>query len=322
MTSRPQTLEEAYEKVITRLRQGDEVSRDWLHTALGPEFAHRAGLFLDYLVAKGLATRTVAGRQTTFSSNRTVEIAQMLRDKEIEERPDRLPKAQPTTTKASRPRPMPTDEQPVVVQQAEDALVVSAPLSLAGKVAALFEQYIDLNIVDMRIAFRNLLEKAEHEVLLALPFLELDGLIYFADQIIGLGQRSVTVKILTRELLWPRKYNYAYHQKLKAFAKFVDLYTAGGGEQGHIEVRDYTIRIGSIGDEKLLYEGIHQKMIVVDSELAYIGSGEIRAASFISNGDAGVIHTGIRARFWRDYFNLFWAEGEPVEHRFFEESIQ
>ena len=97
---------------------------------------------------------------------------------------------------------------------------------------------------------------------------------------------------------------------------------AGGGERQHIGVRDYTIRIGSIGDEKLLYEGIHQKMIVVDNELAYIGSGEIRAASFVSNGDVGVIHTGIRARFWRDYFWLFWTEGELVQHRFFEGSIQ
>lgn len=316
-----QTIEQAYEQVIARLRQGEELSLDWLRATFNSELVHRVGLFMDYLVAKGLATRTVAGRHTVFSSSRTAEIAQLLRDKEMEERPSRLPKAQRPVREVT-PQPIPTDERPVAVEPVVDVLVVSAPLSLAGKVATLFEQYADLNIVDMRIAFRNLLEQAKQEVLLALPFLELDGLMYFTDEVMGLGQRGVRVKILTRELLWPRKYNYAYHQKLKAFAKFVDLYGVGGGERQHIEVRDYTIRIGSIGDEKLLYEGIHQKMIVVDGELAYIGSGEIRAASFISNGDVGVIHTDIRARFWRDYFNLFWAEGEPVEHRFFEESIQ
>jgi len=318
----PQTIEEAYGQVIVRLGQGEEVSLDWLRTTFGPELVHRMGLFMDYLVAKGLATRTVAGRKTVFSSDRTAEIVQLLHDKEVQERPTRLPVIQRVATDRVAPQPIPTDERPLTAELAADVLVVSAPLSLAGKVATLFEQYVGLNIVDMRVAFRNLLEQAEQEVLLALPFLELDGLMYFTDQVMGLGQRGVRVKLLTRELLWPRKYNYAYHQKLKAFAKFVDLYAVGGGEREHIEVRDYTIRIGSIGDEKLLYEGIHQKMIVVDGELAYIGSGEIRAASFVSNGDVGVVHTGIRARFWRDYFNLFWAEGEPVEHRFFEESIQ
>jgi phosphatidylserine/phosphatidylglycerophosphate/cardiolipin synthase-like enzyme len=319
---RPQTIEEAYKLIIARLGQGEEVSLDWLRTNFGPELVHRVGLFMDYLVAKGLVTRTVAGRKTMFSSNRTAEIGQLLHDKEVEERPTRLPGTQQVATERVVPQSIPTDEHPLAIEPSADVLVVSAPLSLAGKVATLFEQYANLNIVDIRVAFRNLLEQAEQEVLLALPFLELDGLMYFTDQVMGLGQRGVRIRILTRELLWPRKYNYAYHQKLKAFAKFVDLYAAGGGERQHVEVRDYTIRIGSIGDEKLLYEGVHQKMIVVDDELAYIGSGEIRAASFVSNGDVGVIHTGIRASFWRDYFNLFWGEGEPVEHRFFEESIQ
>jgi len=322
MTMRSQTIEEACELVIARLHQGEKLSLDWLRSTFGPELVHRVGLFMDYLVAQGLATRTVVGRQTVFSSDRTDEIVQLLRDKEMEERPTRMPKVPRAVTMEIEPQSIPADKRPVPVEPVVDALVVSAPLSLAGKVASLFEQYADLNIVDMRVAFRNLLEQAEHEVLLALPFLELDGLMYFTDPVMGLGQRGVTVKILTRELLWPRRYNYAYHQKLKAFAKFVDLYVAGGGERQHIGVRDYTIRIGSIGDEKLLYEGIHQKMIVVDDELAYIGSGEIRAASFVSNGDVGVIQTGIRAHFWRDYFHLFWTEGELVEHRFFEESIQ
>jgi hypothetical protein len=322
MVMTPQTIEEAYEQVIARLEQGEGVSLDWLRTTFGPELVHRLGLFMDYLVTKGLATRTVVGRQTVFTSNRTTEIVQLLPDKKREERPTKLPRTEQIRTKGVAPETTPADEQRVSFKPTADVLVVSAPLSLAGKVAALFEQYADLNIADMRVAFRNLLEQAEHQALLALPFLELDGMMYFTDQVIGLGQRDVSVKILTRELLWPRKYNYAYHQKLKAFAKFADLYVAGGGAREHIEVRDYTIRIGSVGDERLLYEGIHQKMIIVDSELAYIGSGEIRAASFVSNGDAGVIHTGVRARFWRDYFNLFWTEGEPVEHRFFEESIQ
>lgn len=320
--SKRQTIEEAYEQVIARLRQGEDVSRDWLKITFGLEFVHRVGLFMDYLVARGLATRTVVDRQTVFSSDHVAEITQMLRDKEREEGSARLPSPQQMRNTDSAAMPITNSKRAPYAERELEMLVVSAPLSLASKVAALFEQYADLKIVDMRIAFKNLLEQATREVLFTLPFLELDGLMYFADQVVGLGEKRVRVKILTRELLWPRKYDYGYHQKLKAFSKFVDLYRVGGGEQPQIEVRDYTIRIGSVGDERLLYEGIHQKMIVVDRELAYVGSGEIRAASFVSNGDVGVIQTGIRAQFWHDYFHLFWSEGQPVEHRFFEESIQ
>jgi len=63
-------------------------------------------------------------------------------------------------------------------------------------------------------------------------------------------------------------------------------------------------------------------MIIADGEQAYIGSGEIRASSFVSNGDVCVIHTGDKARFWRDYFNVFWTEANIVPHTFFQESIR
>lgn len=318
---KPQTIEKAYEQIVDQLHQG-EVSIDWLRTNFGPELVHRVELFMDYLVTKGLVTLTVAGRRTVFSSNRIDEIGQLLRDKEMEERSAKSVQPQMATPTKLAPGPAHAAERLGNNTAVADTLVVSAPLSLAGKIAALFQQYTDLSILDMRVAFKSLLDQAQQEVLLALPFLELDGLMYFVDQVIQLGKRNVKIKILTRELLWPRKYDYSYHQKLKAFAKFVDLYIAGGGRRQHVEIRDYTIRIGRVGDERLLYEGIHQKMIVVDNEKAYIGSGEIRAASFVSNGDVGIIHSGIRAQFWGDYFRLFWVEGEPVEHRFFEESTE
>lgn len=58
-------------------------------------------------------------------------------------------------------------------------------------------------------------------------------------------------------------------------------------------------------------------MIVIDRARAYIGSGEIRAPSFIVNGDVGVIQSGQAAQFWADYFMLFWSEALQVDHQFF-----
>jgi len=310
------SVEQAYSWMVEHLQTGDTMSPTSLTRDLGTELAQRVILLLDYLVARGLVTRTGSGRHSRYVSDRAEQIASLLREKAAEEgRP------QPRIPSIIAMGPASTAQDSQRAAEIPEMLVVSVPLSLAGKASALFEYYPAINVVDMKVAFKRLLEQARNEISLTLPFLELDGLMYFADQITGLGQRKVAVRILTRELLLPRKYDYTYHQKLKAFAKFIDLYTAGGGTRYRIAVRDYTIRIGGPGDERLLYEGIHQKMIVVDGESAYIGSGEIRAASFISNGDVGVVHSGVKARFWQDYFNLFWSEAEPVEHRFFAENI-
>jgi len=302
MNAKPSSIKEAYDWMLARLESGPLTVSD-LSRALGTELSQRVLLFLNYLVSQGLVTRTSTGRQVSYSSERTAEIAHLLQNQ-----------AKAETRKTATRTPETTD----IVE----ALVISIPLSLSDKVVALQFRYPTLTILDMKTAFKELLASAQHELLLALPFLELDGLMYFADEIVGLGQRQVIVHILTRELLLPRQPGYAHHQKLKAFAKFIDLYSSGGGNRRQVAVRDYTIRIGIGAEESLLYEGIHQKMIVADGERAYIGSGEIRAASFISNGDVGVIHIGTKARFWQDYFNLFWAEADVVPHNFFEESIR
>jgi len=300
MTARPQSIEQAYDWMLKHLELGALTPTE-LSRALGTELSQRALLLLNYLVAQGLVTRKAAGRQVVYTSERTADIARLLQD---QTRTETTANFAPAATKVA------------------EALVISAPLSLADKVVTLRQRHPTLTTLDMKTAFKELLGSARHELLLALPFLELDGLMYFTDEIIGLGQRRVVVHTLTRELLLPRQSGYSHYQKLRAFAKLIDLYTSGGGDREQIAVRDYTIRIAVTGDEALLYEGIHQKMIVVDGERAYIGSGEIRAASFISNGDVGVIHVGSKAQFWRDYFNIFWSEAAVVPHTFFQESIR
>lgn len=302
MTAKPQSIEEAYDWMLKHLESGALTSVE-LSRTLGVDLSQRVLLFLNYLVAQGLVTRTTTGRQVAYISERTAEIARLLQTLTQAKTSGKIAEALQTT-------------------EVSEVLVISAPLSLVGKVTMLRDRYPTLTILDMKTAFKELLRSARHQLLLALPFLELDGLMYFTDEIVGLGQRQVAVHILTRELLFPRQSGYSYHQKLKAFAKFIDLYASGGGDHQRIAVRDYTIRIGAAGNDHLLYEGIHQKMIVADGERAYIGSGEIRAASFISNGDVGVIHAGPKAQFWQDYFDLFWSEAAVVPYTFFQESIR
>ncbi|TEU15476.1 MAG: hypothetical protein E3J21_13075 [Anaerolineales bacterium] len=301
MMVRPPSIEEAYNWMLEHLESGALTPTE-LSRALGTDLSQRVLLFLNYLVAQGLVTRTSTGRQVSYASGRTAEITRLLQTQAQAE---------------AKGKPIEAPE----ITGIPEALVISAPLSLADKVTMLRDRYPTLTILDMKTAFKELLGSARRKLLLALPFLELDGLMYFTDEIVGLGRRGAVVHLLTRELLLPRQSGYSYHQKLKAFAKFIDLYASGGGDRQQVAVRDYTIRIGAASDESLLYEGIHQKMVVADGKRAYIGSGEIRAASFISNGDVGVIHVGRKAQFWQDYFNLFWSEADVVPYTFFQESI-
>ena len=66
----------------------------------------------------------------------------------------------------------------------------------------------------------------------------------------------------------------------------------------------------------LQYRGVHQKMVVADTDAAYIGSGEIREASYLRNGEVGYLRTdNAEVAFWADFFELFWREARDVSSR-------
>ena len=216
-----------------------------------------------------------------------------------------------------------TAAEPVAVP--EFALVVNVPLSLEPSFRVLRAKHEGLNILTMRQAFRLLILSAAKELRLALPFLELDGLSYFVDEFEEAARANVHIRILSRGLIEAGSPGYAHINKLRAFAKLVSIYdsnkTAPGGS---VSIRDCSTRISDPTGTSLHYEGIHQKMVVADREHAYVGSGEIRAASFLMNGEVGVIQGGNEAEFWADYFDLFWNSdnSREVPKEFFERVLQ
>lgn len=265
--------------------------------------AQQAALVLNYLVAQGIVSAALARGQRIFTIQDLDALRQVLDSRSTG--PTSTPPAPETATVS------PSDSESL-----PEKLVVSVPLSMTSKLQALQRKHCHLHIEDMKTIFSGLLAGAQHEVLLSVPFLELDGLMVFVDEIRELGSRQVAVKALTRELRIPSRHDYGYSQKLRACSKLVDLYLSGGGKPEAIEIRDYTVRIGGASDRALLYEGIHQKMIVADRTRSYIGSGEIRAATLLMNGDVGVFHSGQIAEFWADYFLLFWNEAQIVDQDF------
>jgi hypothetical protein len=296
------------EWIHLQFNRGQHILENTLHSALEDGLAQQALLTLNFLVAQGIASRSTTKGQSTFVVQDMSALRQLLDD---------LQATPPSPT--TYPQEAKDDLQETIPLSglATEVLVVSAPLSMTGKLRALRASYGQLAIEEMKGAFSRLLASAQREALLSVPFLELDGLMVFVDEIKSLGKRQVAVKALTRELIAPGRVDYSYYQKLRAFSKLVDVYVSGGGNPELVEVRDYTIKIGGAGERRLIYEGIHQKMIVIDRDQAYIGSGEIRAPSFVVNGDVGVVQSGQAAKFWADYFLLFWSEAQEVGHQFF-----
>ncbi len=296
------------EWIHLQFNRGQHISENTLHSALEDGLAQQALLTLNFLVAQGIVSQSTTKDRSTFVVQDMSALRQLLDD---------LQATPPSSTTYPQAAKDDLQETSPLSGLATEVLVVSAPLSMTGKLRALRASYGQLAIEEMKDAFSRLLASAQREVLLSVPFLELDGLMVFVDEIKSLGKRQVAVKALTRELIAPGRVNYSYYQKLRAFSKLVDLYVSGGGNPELVEVRDYTIKIGGAGERRLIYEGIHQKMIVIDRERAYIGSGEIRAPSFVVNGDVGVVQSGQAAKFWADYFLLFWSEAQKIDHQFF-----
>jgi len=296
------------EWIHLQFNRGQQISENTLHSTLEDGLAQQALLTLNFLVAQGIVSRSTSKGRSTFVVQNMSALRQLLND---------LQATPPSSTTYPQEAKDDLQEAGPLSDLATEVLVVSAPLSMTGKLRALRVSYGQLAIEEMKDTFSKLLASAQREALLSVPFLELDGLMVFVDEIKSLGKRRVAVKALTRELTAPGRVDYSYYQKLRAFSKLVDVYVSGGGNPELVEVRDYTIKIGGAGERRLIYEGIHQKMIVIDRDRAYIGSGEIRAPSFVVNGDVGVVQSGQAARFWADYFLLFWSEAQKIDHQFF-----
>jgi phosphatidylserine/phosphatidylglycerophosphate/cardiolipin synthase-like enzyme len=297
------------EWICSQFEAEGTISEDSVQSMLEDSAAQQVLLTLNYLAAQRMVAKSRTKGRAAFVAGDLNAVRLLLADSQRGLSSPRLLRSEAESVEQER-----SPGSGLVTE----SLVVSVPLSMVGKLRALQASYGQLTVEGIKEAFGRLLAGAQREVFMSVPFLELDGLMVFIDEVRNLGMRQVAVKALTRELIAPGRLDHSYYQKLRAFSKLVDVYISGGGDPELVQVRDYTIKIGGTADRSLLYEGIHQKMIVIDRTKAYVGSGEIRAPSFVVNGDVGVIQLGLAAQFWADYFLLFWSEAQEVEHRFFE----
>ena len=209
---------------------------------------------------------------------------------------------------------------PKTLNLSDGTLVYSVPTSLVNDVERIAKDYAALNILSLRDAFSLLLDSATNEILIASPFLEFDGIAMYATNIEKAIHRGSSIFILTRGVIESEREDYTYTAKLRALGKLLDIFQQHQmNPSSQIQIRDYGFRLGTKSD--LHYEGIHQKMLIVDGRFAYIGSGELRLPSFLANGEVGVIHTEQKAQFWREFFLIFWQRAREVRESFIRSKI-
>jgi len=280
---------------IVEVFEKDGIFEESSFSKIPKEDTEHVRFLLDYLVSKSLIKAETVGNKTRYTPQDLVKIKQLMGyEKEHERKTEKL----------------------------DESLVVSIPLSLTNDLSSLINKYKDIKVVELKDVLKSLIASASKEILIASPFMEPDGIMYILDEISAAAKRGVSIKIISRDILVKKNYDFSYLDKIKGISKLYTLYEQNKINPGTtISIRDYGTNISQYSGTSTHYEGIHQKMVIVDRKSAYIGSGEIRAASFITNGEAGGLFVGRQAEFWSDFFELFWKEAKEIPKELIESKI-
>ena len=171
-------------------------------------------------------------------------------------------------------------------------LTVSAPSSSSSEILSL------PGVVDFRDAIARILQSAKATVRISSPFIDYSGVAFFLEELRELAESRVRMRLLTRQ-----SRDLDFRRAIKLIA---GLY-ARSGFSGGFEARSYLERYSGV-----LLEGVHAKLIIADSNLAYIGSGELRAGSYVSNFELGVIVKGRPAMIASRIFDSVWIRSARI----------
>jgi len=289
-------INEIFLWLISNFNKNKKLSHKKIIEIFGNDEAEHVFLILNYLITKNLMNYSIIGTNKEYIiSEKGLKLLMSLTTKETE------------SYELSEKK----------INYLTESLVVNVPFSMTNELNKLIKKYSSIKITLIKDSFKILLNNAKKEVRLAMPFFEFDGLIQFDTEFKNLARKKIKLFLLTRDvnIINNKKSNL---NKLRALAKLIDIYATSKSNANNslIEIKDFSFYINDFSSTKSqLYEGIHQKMMIIDDKYAYIGSGEIRAASFILNGDVGIIQYDKYARFWKEYFDLFWKRAKLVPNQ-------
>ena len=175
-------------------------------------------------------------------------------------------------------------------------------------------KYPNLPIYTFGKFVRYAFQTAEEEILICNPFIDFNGVGSIFTEIIETIEKNIRLKILTRDIVKRSTYtfNNKNSDKIRGLLKILEVFKSEN-KLNLVEIRDFGVRFQISSPYSRHYEGIHQKLIITDEKLCYLGSGEIRDGTLLNNADLGCIITNIEEiRFYKDFYNLFWDAEESI----------
>ena len=177
------------------------------------------------------------------------------------------------------------------------------PFNIFGLTNFLNNQKIKLNTLLKE--FEILFSSARKNIKICSPFIEWNGFKYFQDQLILKAKKGIQIEILSREISH-RIGNSRNSDMFKIYKSFESK-----GLADRIKIRNYYF----LTEENRLASSIHSKLIVVDGEIAYVGSGEIRKNSFEKNLEIGLILRGEKVKELELIFDSIFSRSEVISFK-------
>jgi len=186
------------------------------------------------------------------------------------------------------------------IYQDVKACVTLPPFNIYGLTDILDEKQISINY--LKDEFENLFQSARNSIKICSPFIDWKGFSYFKNILISKAKNKVKIQILSREI--DRQKNpYKFGELKKIHTFFKDNFLSQ-----LVDIRNYYFET----EDKKLASSIHAKLILIDNERAYVGSGEIRKNSFTKNLEIGVILSGKKIKELVLIFDNLFARSEVI----------
>jgi len=150
--------------------------------------------------------------------------------------------------------------------------------------------------------FKKLFMSAKQSIRICSPFIEWKGFEFFKDILVNRAADGMKIKLLSRQIS-PRENITRYKEIQKIFKIFNKF-----GLLDFVEIRNYHF---STEDLKLA-SSIHAKIIIIDKNQAYIGSGELRESSLRKNLELGVILRGEKVKELVKIFDTIFKKSEEM----------
>ena len=179
--------------------------------------------------------------------------------------------------------------------------VTLPPFNVHGLTDFLGKKRVEINSLEEE--FKKLFFSAKKSIKICSPFIESKGFHTFQKVLLTKAKKKVEIQILSREInIEKNKRKFEDIRNIYNIFKKFDL-------EEHLDIRNYYFQT----ERKRLASSIHAKLIVIDNNKAYVGSGEIRENSFKKNLEIGLILSGDKVQELALIFDNIFLKSEVIE---------